>query len=38
MKLSNAAEVTRRGILTTTYRSRNGRKHNMLVLAQGIEP
>jgi hypothetical protein len=24
IKRSNAAEVTRRGILTTTYRSRNG--------------
>jgi hypothetical protein len=41
-KLSNAANVTHCGRLTTTYRSYGRSRHNMLVhmlvLAQGIEP
>jgi hypothetical protein len=37
-KLSNAANMTHRGRLTTTYGSQDRRRHNILVLAQGIEP
>jgi hypothetical protein len=37
-KLSNAAIVTHRGRPTTTYSSQDDCRHNILVLAQGIEP
>jgi hypothetical protein len=38
IKLSNGANMTRRGSPTTTSRPQGGTRHNMLVLAQGIEP
>jgi hypothetical protein len=37
-KVSNAACVTHCSTRTPTYRSAGGMTHNMLVLAQGIEP
>ena len=37
-RVSNAAFVTRRGRATLTFRRLEKSNHNMVVLAQGIEP